>query len=58
MKLGPNSPIKSVFSPVENFSDQLQQFGRQVSFDRLPDFPLLLEREREREREFCPVLSI
>jgi hypothetical protein len=47
MKIGLSSPSRPVFTLVENFSDQ-PQFGRQASIGRLPDFPLLLERERER----------
>ncbi|MDR3252665.1 MAG: hypothetical protein LBT35_03770, partial [Tannerella sp.] len=39
MKVIPSLPLRPVFTPVENFGDQTQQFGRQVSIGLLPDFP-------------------
>jgi hypothetical protein len=47
MKAVPSPYLRPVFTPVENSSDQ-PQFGRQVCIGRLPDFPLLLEREMSR----------
>jgi hypothetical protein len=38
-----NLDVNPDFRPVENFSGQTQ-FGRRLSFVRLSDFPLLLER--------------
>jgi hypothetical protein len=38
-----NTPVEKLNTPVENFSDQAPIFGRQDSFGRQPDFPLLLE---------------